>query len=1497
MEEEPFVDKHRLELIRRVTNVAPILEELLERDVINQVNYDKIRANHDSQDTMRALLSGPLESSGVRGKQIFYKILERNEPHLIDDLKRTESEPVMDVKVMDTVQVGSMMDKKLLIEILNDLSSEEFEKFKSLIELEKDFPLISRSRLDVADMQETVELMVETNSQECVEVTKKVLKEMNRIDLVQRLSDISSRTKEKHLEHRPTLIQRVETMTSVIELLLETLADLSKREFENFKKVLRSQSHLYNPYLEIPWRLPMKADVQDTVFFVVPTFGQQSVEKTKDALFQMNRRDLVKRLSDSSSGPKKKHSVDEHLSALIHKVATKTAVRELLLETLNDLSDQELKTLKWLLQFTYFKKGLPWIQLEPADRTKVVDLMVERCGQQSVEVIREVFMEMKRTDVVQRLSETSSGPKAAGSSVEAFGVKTTEGEKHSVDEQWPALIQKVETMTSVIELLLETLAGLSKRELEDFKKVLLKHLKLTRPRVDINSWLIKTTDMQDTVLIIVQVYGQQSMEMMKKVLKDMNRPDLVQRLSDSSSGPKKKHYVDEQLSTWIQKVATMAAVKEMLLETLNDLSFQELKKFKEVLRWTVSQMNLPDSSLRLSYTADRADIVDLMLQNCGQESVNLMKKIFKKMSRSDLVQRLSDTSSGPKEKQRSSLPQKDETMTSVKEKLFETLEELHFWEFLQFKEVLQELRRQKDLPRVQIERTYSTVDLVELMVELYGQQSVEVTLEVLGKMYRRDPVQSLTDTSSGSKEKQRSSLPQKDVMMTSVKEKLLETLEELRFGEFLQFKEVLQDLQMKEFPRVQIEMAQNKVDLVELMVEICGQQSVEVTMEVLKKMNRTDLVQRLSDTSSGSKGPSRSLEFGAHGGIMDETMTPVKKKLLETLEELRFGKIELFKWYLQTLQVKDLPRIPRVRIERADSMDDLVELIVEICGQQSVEVTREVLKRMNRMDLVQSLSDTSSGSKGPSGSLESGAHGGIMDETMTRVKEKLLETLEELCLGEIEQVKWWLQNLQMKDLPRIPGVRIERADSTVDLVDLMVEICGQQAVEVTREVLMKMNRMDLVQILLDTSSGSKGHSRSLEFESHGSIMESNDWTKLEPEVNSTDADEAPTYSLQSEAGKFECSVSDLRWVCEEKVSIKYQFWSWEEHMERMESLQYMPAGPLLDITVIAGKLNEVYLPHWICTDDSTILDKFAVLHIDACGDVVEDVSEVTSSHVKLSEPVFSPRAVLMKLGFPVKIKCNVLIYYKPNTTFLKLHVYLIPHDPALKQTVDKTESSDGYTVIRKPRPDKYLKMQQGFVLTADINTAKISPPKLTLRYDSQDPNFYEVFIENPDRNFNFTLSDHCTKKSEPVCEPVFESVWTCEIRKADYPKSGHLEALGSSSGATGGNTLAEGRSTEEHTVDELSALVQKAATVTTIKEKLLKMLQRLREEKFEDFKWFLQDRDLIPAELPCIPWSKLEKADRKHVVDLIEQTYSQWAAEVTKMLFKKIDRNDLVKLL
>ncbi|XP_071325390.1 uncharacterized protein [Trachinotus anak] len=994
-------------------------------------------------------------------------------------------------------------------------------------------------------------------------------------------------------------------MVSVIELLLETLADLGDTEIEDFKLFLLRQICYHKPYSNITWRLLSMADLQDTVYLMVQTYGQQSVEKTKEILNKMTRTDLVQRLSDSRSRPKRKHSVDEHLSALIHKVATMAAVKELILETLTGLSFEDLQKFKWFLQLTCFQKGfpyIPWSRLEADCADLLVKVMVEMCGQQSVEVTRQVFMDMNRTDLVQRLSETSSGLKVK-------------------DERCSALIQKEETMVSVIKLLLETLADLSDRELRVFKRVFLRPIHHHKPHSDIPWNLLTLADLQDTVFLMVQGYGQESVQKIKKVLKEMNKTDLVRRLTDSSSGPTKKLSVDERCSALIQKVATIAAVKQLLLENLNDLNNEELQEFKKVLRLTDSPWDASLSSWMLSDIGDRANIVDLIVEISGQQSVEVTKKIFLKMSRTDLVQRLSETSSGPKEEH------------------------------------------------------------------------------------------------------------------------------------------------------------------------------------------------------SGDNDPPALFERVA-------AKDAVKHVLLETLNSLNLKEFNKFKWLLQfTSFQKGLPQISWSQMVKEDGAA-MVDLIVEKFGQQSVEVIREVFMDMNKTDLVPRFSETSIQvrAKQLTSLLQK-------DLTMTSIKEKLLETLEDLSHEELKAFKWLLQHTEtMRGLPGIPKHQLEMAQR-VDVVDLIVQTYGEQSVEVTREVLMKINRIDLEQRLSEISSGPKGPSRSLELEGCGSTMqESSNWSKLEPEVNSTDADEAPSYSLQSEAGHFECSVSALRWVCTEKVSLKYQFFSWEGHMERMESRQYMAAGPLMNITVIAGKLDEVYLPHWICIDDNpTILDKFAVLHIDDCGDVVEKVSEVTPSHVKLSEPVFSPRAVLMKAGFPVKISSCVLIYYKPNTPFLKLHIYLIPKDPALQQTVDKKEISNQYKIITKPHPDKYLKMQQGFILTADINTAKILPKVLTLRYDSQDPNFYEVFIENPNRNVYLTLSYSSTNKGE--------SVWTCEIRNDDYPNSGPLEvaesaavpcygaagrAAGPSPGAAGKNTVAEGECTDQHFVDKHKLeLINRVTNVAPILDELL----------------------------------------------------------------------------
>uniref|UniRef100_A0A3B4YZS0 Pyrin domain-containing protein n=1 Tax=Stegastes partitus TaxID=144197 RepID=A0A3B4YZS0_9TELE len=84
-----------------------------------------------------------------------------------------------------------MTTEKLLVETLNQLSPEDFDKFKSLTGEHGGEPIIRRSQLKAANTQDVVELMVETYRRECVEATTKVLMKMSRTDLVQRLSEIS----------------------------------------------------------------------------------------------------------------------------------------------------------------------------------------------------------------------------------------------------------------------------------------------------------------------------------------------------------------------------------------------------------------------------------------------------------------------------------------------------------------------------------------------------------------------------------------------------------------------------------------------------------------------------------------------------------------------------------------------------------------------------------------------------------------------------------------------------------------------------------------------------------------------------------------------------------------------------------------------------------------------------------------------------------------------------------------------------------------------------------------------------------------------------------------------------------------------------------------------------------------------------------------------------------------------------------------------------------
>ncbi|XP_026226738.1 uncharacterized protein LOC113169502 isoform X2 [Anabas testudineus] len=1169
------------------------------------------------------------------------------------------------------------------------------------------------------------------------------------------LSDSSSESKVKQCVDvkQPSLIQRVEMLTSVIELLLETLEELNDQELKNFRKCLHHiQSNKHHSNIQ------SRMELQDTVFLIVQICGKESMETTKEILDEMKRNNMLRKLSVKTSESKKKPFVDKDLSTTIHKVAAMVAVKELLLETLSGLTHKELKTFKWFLQFTLFQKCLPllpWRQLEWADMAEIVDVMMETHGLRIVEVTTEILTDMKMTDLVQWLSETSSGFEDSELFTEAFGVKTTVEEKNECCSE---SIQKVETMMSVIELLLETLAALNNTELNYFK-LLICELYPHSSHSGIMS-MLSMTELQDTVFLMVQVYGQQSVEMTREVLEEMKRTDLLPMLSDNS---KKKHH-----SALIHKVATMAAVHQLILETLNDLSFEEHKDFKELLKSTVSQKR-PPNFWYLKKTVGNKEIVAFIVQTFGMESVEVMKKVLMDINRTDLEERLSGTSSEPKEKHCLHKP----GPALFERILLETLKHLNHMEFVAFKWFLQFTYFHKGQPLI---------------------------------------------------------------------------------------------------PWQRLEMAK-RGRTVYLIMKRHAEQSVEVTMEVLRVLKRADLLKRLSETSSGFKGLELSAEtlgvktteeekdkFFFSSTQKVEMMVSVIEQLLETLACLSNTELNYFKQLIhQTSPHSSHSDIQGEMLLEAE-LQPTVFSMLQIYGQQSVEKTKTVLKIMKRADLVESLSDSKSKPKKKLSVDE--RHSALIHKvaTMAAVYQLILETLNDLRHKELKEFKRLLQlTVSQKSLSDSSCYLRQTGDGT-EIVASIVQSFGQKSVEVTKQVLMDMNRADLVQRLSETNPETK--------EKHSSLLiqkNSSDWTELEPEVSCTD--KSSTYSLNSEAGNFECSISGLRWICKDKVTFKYQFCSWEDPMERMESIQYMPAGSLIDITVIAGKLDEVYLPHWICIDDNPkILDKFAVLHIDECGDVVEKASEVTPSHVKLSEPIFSPRAVLMRAGFPVKINCKVLIY-KANTAFLTLHVYLMPCDPGLEQAMEKRELSYGYRVIRKPHPEQSLKMYDRFILKADLDGAEIYPNNLKLRYESRNPNFFEMFIENPDKNFKLSL----TQKDDP------QPVWTCVIRKDEYQSTGHRQ---------------EKKSVDEHQPEP----IKKVKTITKVREDILKMLEQLKDEELKEFKWHLKNSD-IGEHLPCIPSSRLEKTDMWDLVDLMLQTYNQQSVEVTKRVFKKIKRNDLVQML
>uniref|UniRef100_A0AAY5EG98 Pyrin domain-containing protein n=1 Tax=Electrophorus electricus TaxID=8005 RepID=A0AAY5EG98_ELEEL len=83
-------------------------------------------------------------------------------------------------------------------------------------------------------------------------------------------------------------------------------------------------------------------------------------------------------------------------------------------------------------------------------------------------------------------------------------------------------------------------------------------------------------------------------------------------------------------------------------------------------------------------------------------------------------------------------------------------------------------------------------------------------------------------------------------------------------------------------------------------------------------------------------------------------MDNISKLLLDILEELKIEDLKKFQWHL-TNSVEDDKRIPKSHLENTDRLDTVDKMVHKYGPDGAVEITLDILKKMNHNQLAETL--------------------------------------------------------------------------------------------------------------------------------------------------------------------------------------------------------------------------------------------------------------------------------------------------------------------------------------------------------------------------------------------------------------------------------------------------------------------------------------------------------------------------------------------------------------
>ncbi|XP_056092749.1 NACHT, LRR and PYD domains-containing protein 3-like isoform X2 [Rhinichthys klamathensis goyatoka] len=270
------------------------------------------------------------------------------------------------------------------------------------------------------------------------------------------------------------------------------------------------------------------------------------------------------------------------------------------------------------------------------------------------------------------------------------------------------------------------------------------------------------------------------------------------------------------------------------------------------------------------------------------------------------------------------------------------------------------------------------------------------------------------------------------------------------------------------------------------------------------------------------------------------------------------------------------------------------------------------------------------------------------------------------------------------------------------------------------------------------------------------IADSDQWLQIEPSACTDEG--GSKFRVRTGPGRYECVRTRMRWVCACVVSLQYRTVDGLFLNTELERLQCNRIGPVMDVTVISGKLEEVHLPHYACLGESdpSLKDAVKVLTVRDEGVTTEPV-QLTRFHAKIVQPSFSITTLILSWIMRVEEHCDLLLYMCSQDPII-LHLYLFPVDDCAKKKVEETEKSFSSCIIRHPRPGRPLRMRTPHMLAVP-GAAAVNPEEGITLTREIPPNFFKVntSLEN---DLQMTL----------IREEDQKKVWTTTIKKEELKK-------------------------------------------------------------------------------------------------------------------------------